>query len=102
MKNRARIVALHGIRTKAGDSRLVTSIPRGNECVTGGKSSGHEKNQLRSLSERATTGIQRLPPRFKSAGEAWDVALQIAALRGKGRAIPEGSRQVAQDFATAD
>ena len=38
--------------------------------------------------------------RFKSAGEAWDVALQIAALREK--AGSEGPRQIAQNFATAD
>src|SRR6267378_695007 len=36
MKNR-RIVALHGIRNKVSRSPLVTSIPHGNECVTGGR-----------------------------------------------------------------
>lgn len=36
MKNR-RIVALHGIRTKVSRFPFVTSIPHGNECVTGGR-----------------------------------------------------------------
>ena len=38
--------------------------------------------------------------RFERAGEAWDVALQIAALRR--RSFSEGPRKDSQDLAAAD
>ena len=40
--------------------------------------------------------------RFKSAGEAWDVALQIAALREKAGLPQKDLAKFAEDFATAD
>jgi len=43
----------------------------------------------------------RLPGRCR-AGEAWDVALQIAALREKAGLTQRGPRRQAQDLAAAD
>ena len=35
--------------------------------------------------------------RFRQAGEAWDIALQLAALRQKSRTLTEGIRRNAQE-----
>ena len=40
--------------------------------------------------------------RFKRAGEAWDVALQIVGTARKGRLLPKGSRAQAQHLPAAN
>lgn len=40
--------------------------------------------------------------RFERAGEAWDVALQIARLRQQAGLFPEGSSETPQYFSAAD
>jgi hypothetical protein len=40
--------------------------------------------------------------RFKEAGEAWDVAVQIARASGTGWPLAKGPRPKAQDLSTAD
>ena len=77
MKNR-RIVVLHAFATKRKRLPLVTGNCSGTNAP-GGKGKKVKKNFDRYLDRQLQDPA--FADRFKNAGQAWDVALQIAALR---------------------